>query len=179
MTQETSKTTDRVRSAILNPARFDRDRQIDLCAWCHAGHGVGTASAFSYVPGQPLEKFLALPASDPNAQIDVHRDQVDLLKRSRCFQSSPMTCLTCHDVHAVQHDSMAFSQRCLGCHKPGSEAFPKRSHEARSNCIDCHMPKQNTNIDSQGHQRKPEVRNHWIKVYADRGNAGSASDTPR
>ena len=181
-TQENSKTTDRVRSAILNPARFDRDRQTDLCAWCHAGHGVGTAPAFSYVPGQPLEKVLALPASDPNAQIDVHGDQVDLLKRSRCFQSSQMTCLTCHDVHAVQHDSMSFSQHCLGCHKPRSEAFPKRNHEARSNCIDCHMPRQDTNLivfDSQGHKRKPEVRNHWIKVYADRGNAGSASDTPR
>jgi len=30
------------------------------------------------------------------------------------------------------------------------------------------MPRQDTNLivfDSQGHKRKPEVRNHWIKVY--------------
>src|ERR1700730_12857467 len=26
-------------ATILNPARFSRDRQMDLCAWCHAGHG--------------------------------------------------------------------------------------------------------------------------------------------
>ena len=25
--------------AILNPAHFSRDRQMDLCAWCHGGHG--------------------------------------------------------------------------------------------------------------------------------------------
>jgi hypothetical protein len=77
---------------------------------------------------------------------------------------------------------MGFSQRCLGCHKPGSEAFPKRNHEARSNCIDCHMPRQDTNLivfDSQGHKRKPEVRNHWIKVYANAGNAPSPSDPLR
>lgn len=168
VTQQKSKSADPARLAILKPARFDRDRQIDLCAWCHAGHGVGITPAFSYVPGQPLEKFLELPPSNPNAPIDVHGDQVELLKRSRCFQSSKMTCLTCHDVHTVQHDLQAFSQHCMSCHKAGTEAFPKRDHQAGSNCIDCHMPKQETNLivfDSQGHTRKPQVRNHWIKVY--------------
>jgi len=71
-------------------------------------------------------------------------------------------------VHTVQHDLQAFSQHCMSCHKAGTEAFPKRDHQAGSNCIDCHMPKQETNLivfDSQGHTRKPQVRNHWIKVY--------------
>jgi Cytochrome c554 and c-prime len=156
-------------STILNPARFDRERQIDLCAWCHAGHGMAVRPAFSYVPGQPLDNYLALPPSDPDAPIDVHGDQVDLLRRSRCFQSSSMTCLTCHDVHTVQHNPDTFSQRCLSCHKPGTVAFPRRGHQANSNCINCHMPKQDTNLivfDAQGRKRKPQVRSHWIKIYA-------------
>jgi len=157
-------------SAILNPARFSRDRQMDLCAWCHKGHGIAIAPTFSYLPGEVLEQSIEFPRPDPNAQIDVHGDQVDLLKRSRCFQSSAMTCLTCHNVHTTQHDLASFSERCLSCHKPGTDAFPKMHHQADSNCIDCHMPKQDTNLivfDWKGNKKKPQVRNHWIRVYRD------------
>jgi hypothetical protein len=168
MQQQSSKSAVPSAPSILNPARFSRDRQIDLCAWCHAGHGAAVAPTFSYIPGQPLDKYLELPQSDPNAQIDVHGDQVDLLKRSRCFQATAMTCLTCHDVHAGQHDLKAFSQRCLSCHKPGTGAFPKLNHQADSNCIDCHMPKQDTDLivfDFKRNKRRPQVRTHWIKPY--------------
>src|SRR5271169_980887 len=125
--------------AILNPARFSRDRQMDLCAWCHAGHGVSLQPSFSYVPGEALGKYLQTPQPDAAAPIDVHGSQVEMLQRSRCFQQSAMTCLTCHNVHTVQHDLSEFSQRCLSCHKPGSAAFPQQGHQAASNCIDCHI----------------------------------------
>jgi hypothetical protein len=166
--REKSKPRGRPGSAILNPARFSRDRQIDLCAWCHGGVGTSAAPPFSYVPGEPLDDYIKLRRFDPNAQIDVHGDQVDLLRKSHCFQSSEMTCVTCHDVHAAQHDVAAFSQRCLNCHKPGTDAFPKLGHEASSNCIDCHMPKEGTSLivfDWQGHKKTPQVRSHWIKTY--------------
>jgi hypothetical protein len=154
--------------AVLNPARFSRDRQMDLCAWCHAGHGVSLQPSFSYVPGEALDKYLRIPQPDPAAPIDVHGSQVEMLQRSRCFQQSAMTCLTCHNVHTVQHDLSEFSQRCLSCHKPGSAAFPKQDHQAASNCIECHMPTQPTNLivfDQNGKKARPNVRSHWIKVY--------------
>jgi len=152
--------------AILNPARFSRDRQIDLCAWCHAGHGVPLPPTFSYIPGEPLNKYLELPQPDPDAPIDVHGSQVELLKKSRCFQSSTMTCLTCHDVHTTQKDPAAFSQQCLHCHK--AESHPKIGQQIANNCIDCHMPKQQTNLivfNWNGRKASPQVRNHWIKIY--------------
>jgi hypothetical protein len=152
--------------AILNPARFSRDRQMDLCAWCHAGHGVPLLATFSYIPGEPLEKYIELPQPDPNAPVDVHGSQVELLKKSRCFQSSTMTCLTCHDVHTTQKDPAAFSGHCLNCHKV--ETHPKIGQPIASNCVDCHMPKQQTNLivfNWNGRKVSPEVRNHWIKVY--------------
>jgi hypothetical protein len=154
---------------IVNPARLSRERQIDMCAWCHAGHGEPLAPPFSYLPGEPLDKYVELPHPDPDAQIDVHGSQVELLKKSRCFQSSAMTCLTCHDVHIPQHELAAFSQRCMSCHKVEScGIYPRLGHQIAGNCIDCHMPKQPTNLivfDWGGRKARPEVRNHWIKVY--------------
>jgi hypothetical protein len=154
--------------AILDPAKFSRDRQIDLCAWCHAGLGVARAPNFSYVPGEPLNRYLGLPQPAANVELDVHGSQVELLEKSRCYQSSAMTCLTCHDVHTVQHDPSMYSQRCLSCHKPGTVMFPKLGHDVANNCIDCHMPLQETNLivfDWNGKKAGPQVRNHWIRIY--------------
>lgn len=165
---EKSKAAASSDKAILNPAKFSRKRQIDLCAWCHAGHGVALVEVFSYLPGQALSDYLELPQPDPNAEVDVHGSQVELLEKSRCFQASAMTCLTCHDVHNAQHDLSAFSQRCLSCHKPETAMFPKHGHQVADNCIDCHMPKQDTNLivfDWKGKKARPQVRTHWIKVY--------------
>jgi hypothetical protein len=153
---------------ILNPARFSRDRQMDLCAWCHAGHGQTLLPSFSYLPGDRLDKFIHFRPADPNTPLDVHGNQVDMLKQSRCFRESAMTCLTCHNVHAPQHNLAEFSQRCLSCHKPDSATFARPDHKVSDNCIDCHMPKQETNLivfDFAGKKVRPQMRNHWIKVY--------------
>jgi hypothetical protein len=155
-------------SAILNPTHFSRDRQMDLCAWCHAGHGQPMKPAFSYLPGQPLDQYIHFPPVPPNTPLDVHGNQVEMLKQSRCYLASAMTCLTCHNVHAPQHDLAEFSQRCLTCHKPDSPTFAKADHPVTRNCIDCHMPKQETGLivfDFAGKRVRPLVRNHLIKVY--------------
>jgi nitrate/TMAO reductase-like tetraheme cytochrome c subunit len=170
ITREQSKAQPNSDMAILNPAHFTRDRQMDLCAWCHAGHGQATLPVFSYTPNQPLDKYISLPKPDPTAPLDVHGNQVELLKQSRCYVASSMTCLTCHNVHVAQHNLQDFSSRCLTCHKPDSSTFSKPSHPLTNNCIDCHMPKQQTNMivfNFAGKRVEPEMRNHWIKVYSD------------
>jgi hypothetical protein len=156
------------RAAILNPAHFSRDRQMDLCAWCHAGHGQALQVSFLYKPGEPLDQYIHFAPHDPSAPLDVHGNQVEMLKMSRCFRESQMTCLTCHNVHVPQHDLAEFSRRCLSCHKPDSATFARSDHKLTANCIDCHMPRQETNLivfNTDGKQAKPLVRNHWIKVY--------------
>jgi hypothetical protein len=166
--REKSKSSLSVATAVLNPAHFSRDRQMDLCSWCHAGHGRPLLPSFSYLPGNPLAEYLDLPPPDPDAPLDVHGNQVELLKQSRCYRSSNMTCLTCHDVHTAQHDLAQFSQHCLSCHKPGSATFARADHPVSKNCIGCHMPKQETNLivfEWKGTKIRPEMRNHWIKVY--------------
>jgi hypothetical protein len=156
---------------ILNPTKFPRHRQVDLCALCHNGiQREATAPAFSYVPGQPLSNyFKPLPVSTAEHP-DVHGNQVGLLERSRCYLSSPqMSCSTCHDVHAVERPAAAYSERCLNCHKWQSCGVSKRlGHAITKNCIDCHMPVEQTNvIVSETGDRivQASMRNHWIKVY--------------
>ena len=129
--------------------------------------------AFSYLPGQPLDKYVELRPPYPDAQVDVHGSQVELLQKSRCFQSSAMTCTTCHDVHTPQHDVALFSERCLSCHKiEDCGMFLKLGRPIADNCVDCHMPNQQTNLivfDVNGKKASPRMRNHWIKIYPEAG----------
>jgi hypothetical protein len=155
--------------AIINPSKLSRDRQIEACALCHGGVGAGKAPAFSYVPGQPLSDYLTLGSPDPGVAIDVHGNQVALLERSRCFQSSAMTCTTCHNVHLPQRNAAAFSRNCLTCHKVESCGMhEKLGQKIADNCVDCHMPKLTSNAiisTTAAGNLQPQVRTHWIKVY--------------
>jgi Cytochrome c554 and c-prime len=158
-------------NAILNPAQFTRDRQIDLCALCHSGgQRAALKPAFTYLPGQPLDQYLAADPAEITELPDVHGNQVGLLKKSRCYLSSPsMSCSTCHDVHRRERTAAAYSDRCLSCHRwqicgVSHTLGEKITH----NCVDCHMPMQQTSaIVSKTANRvlHASIRTHWIKVY--------------
>jgi len=161
------------KEAILNPAKFIRDRQVDQCALCHNGtQRREVVPAFSYRPGKPLDEYLAPNPADAVDQPDVHGNQVGLLKKSRCYISSPsMSCSTCHDVHRPERAAAEYSARCLGCHQWRSCGV-SRSMGIRitHNCIDCHMPLQQTNAIisvTAGRILRTSIRTHWIKVYPD------------
>jgi Cytochrome c554 and c-prime len=157
--------------AILNPAKFSRDRQVDLCALCHNGiRSEELVPAFSYVPGKSLDYYLHPNEGDLAAHPDVHGNQVGLLEKSRCYVSSPnMSCSTCHDVHQPERAAAAYSDRCLSCHRVESCGMAKTmGHKIAENCIDCHMPVESTNAiasETAGQVIRPKMRNHWIKVY--------------
>jgi hypothetical protein len=159
--------------AILNPAKFSRDRQVDQCALCHNGiHREALAPPFSYVPGEPLTNYFKQLPTDPLEHPDVHGNQVGLLQRSRCYLSSPnMTCSTCHDVHALERPAASYSEKCLTCHRWESCGVAKAmGHKIVNNCIDCHMPVEPTNVivsETAGKEVRAKMRNHWIKVYPD------------
>ncbi len=155
--------------AILNPATFSRDRQVDACSLCHAGAAEALGAPLSFVPGEAIDDYLYIPPSDKDAPVDVHGNQVQLLKESRCFRSSQMTCSTCHEVHQPQRDAAAFSEHCLTCHK--AEACGKYAEMGKAianKCVDCHMPLQESETlvsDTNGRKLKPRVRNHRIAIY--------------
>lgn len=156
--------------AILNPATFARARQMDTCGFCHAGGGKPITPALTFVPGAELDKYFEFPKADPNAPVDVHGSSVQLLEKSRCFQSSQtMTCSTCHNVHGPQRDLAAFAVKCLTCHKVETcGQFPKLGHKLDTQCVVCHMPLQTTSLivsTVNGKRVRPEVRNHQIGIF--------------
>jgi hypothetical protein len=161
--------------SILNPAKFSRDRQVDLCALCHNGiQREATAAAFSYIPGKSLSDYFKPMEVQSAEHPDVHGNQVGLLQRSRCYLSSPnMTCSTCHDVHAKEQPAAAYSSKCLTCHQWQSCGVSKTmGHSIASNCIDCHMPVEPTSVivsETANKVVRATMRNHWIKVYPDTG----------
>jgi hypothetical protein len=155
---------------IVNPDALPRDRQVEVCAQCHGGLGALRTAAYTYVPGRPLGDYLELALPDPQGKVDVHGNQVALLERSRCYQSSSkMSCTTCHDVHAPEREAAAYSDRCLTCHQPQNcGEYPKLGSTIAQNCIDCHMPVQESDLivsNVAGQKIKMRIRNHWIKAY--------------
>ncbi len=155
--------------AIINPARLARERQIDVCALCHAGAGEALAPALSFQPGDVLADYVRSPALVPDAPLDVHTNQVQLLRDSKCFQSSGMTCSTCHDTHTQQRDTAALSSKCLGCHAPKACPKDKTLHAAiKTRCVECHMPLQQSSTlfsDNSGEHLAPMIRTHRIAIY--------------
>jgi hypothetical protein len=159
-------------NSILNPAKFSRDRQVDLCAECHNGiQRESLAPTFSYVPGRPLsDYFKPLPSPDVEHP-DVHGNQVGLLQRSKCYRSSAqMSCSTCHDVHSGKQSVEFYSQKCLTCHQWQSCGLSKTlGNKILNQCVHCHMPTEETNVivsQTAGEVVHAKMRNHWIKVYA-------------
>ena len=159
-------------AAMINPAKLSRDRQMDVCALCHAGFGTMLVPSLSYKPGDVLSNDLALTMPGPDTPVDVHGNQVQLLARSHCFKASPnLTCVTCHDVHQPQRDIQAMASSRLACHQITScGLFPKLGHVIDKQCVFCHMPLQPTGkveAISNGQVFQPKVRNHQIAIYPD------------
>jgi hypothetical protein len=156
---------------IVNPKSLTRDRQIDLCGLCHSGNGTPIQPALTFLPGDALDDYIDIPYTSPEDAVDVHGNQVQLLRRSKCFQSTTtLTCSTCHDVHKPQLDAAAFSPRCLSCHQATQcGEYAKLGDQIVRNCIDCHMPLQDSRVlfsNTGGKKLTPKVRNHRIAVYA-------------
>jgi len=159
---------------IVNPASLARDRQIDVCGLCHSGNGTPIEPALSFLPGDTLPDYVDIPPTGPEDAVDVHGNQVQMLTSSKCFQSTnSMTCSTCHDVHEPQVDAAAFSPHCLRCHQPKQcGEYVKMGDQIVRNCIDCHMPLQESRIlfsNTNGKKLVPKVRNHRIAIYSAEG----------
>jgi hypothetical protein len=144
---------------------------VDQCALCHNGtERAEIAPAFSYLPGQPLDKYLGANPADISDQPDVHGNQVGLLKKSRCYlSSSSMSCSTCHNVHAPERAAASYSDRCLGCHQ--WQACGRARSSRRRNQAGLHQLPHAVAADWRHcvhHRRthlRTSIRTHWIKVY--------------
>ena len=166
-----------IRSAIVNPARLSRDRQLEVCMECHLetthfplpGQFLRYSSQpFSYRPGTPLGDYELFFDHAPGTG---HDDKFEIvsaayqLRKSACFRASQMTCTTCHDPHSVLPAQQAvahYTQVCRNCHPSVHQST--MSGTANS-CIECHMPR-----------RRPQdvvhtvITDHYIQRYKPSGD---------
>jgi len=146
-----------IRAAIVNPARLDNDRQLDVCAQCHLKttefrlpHAIKRYDRpdFSYRPGEPLASFVLTFDEAPGPNKDTRFETASAVSRmraSQCFLKSngALKCTTCHDPHNIQHGSEAtehYNAVCRQCHTKITVA----DHPSATTCIDCHMAKRRT-----------------------------------
>lgn len=149
------------RHAIVNPAKLDRERQIETCMQCHLE---STSSPlpfqirryeqppFTYTPGKPLGDFFI---HFDHASGQGRDDKFEIaggayrLRQSACFQRSEMTCGTCHNPHDIPRGPKAVENYvaiCRSCHEGQHRGGVPRVQgmKAGATCLDCHMPKRRT-----------------------------------
>ena len=151
-----------VTSTILNPARLDSERQMEVCMQCHlettSFHLPGRIrrydqQPFGYSPDQPLTSFFRYFQRDlkgkPDPLFDIDSSAYRL-RQSRCFLRSngALTCERCHDPHQPHQSAEAgrrYASVCLSCHASGLSSLVSESkHTSQTDCVGCHMPRRRT-----------------------------------
>ena len=174
---------EQIRSSIVNPARLNAKRRMDLCMQCHL-EPTSTAipslirrfnrGPFSFTAGEPLGSFLFYfdhaAASGHEDKFEIVGSSAYRLRQSRCFLKSndAMTCETCHDPHRISNGDEAvrhYSEACRQCHSNNlAPLVSKGTHPAATECVSCHMPKRRTDdvihVVMTDHliQRRPPAR---------------------
>jgi predicted CXXCH cytochrome family protein len=155
-------TTEALRTSIVNPARLNPDRQMEICAQCHLEtdsfpfpHAIlkYDRAPFSYRPGEPLADFMLFfdhsPSGTPDDRFQIV-SSVYRLRKSACFLKSAgkMQCTTCHNPHEssdASHAAERYNGLCRQCHGAVfSQAVAQKKHTPAADCIACHMPKRRT-----------------------------------
>ena len=114
---------------VINPVKFTRQQKLDMCALCHSGIWDINKSAFSFIAGDTLSKFISSrnKSLTDTSNIDVHGNEYGLLVASKCYKmTNTLQCNTCHNTHLNQRGNLAlFSQKCMSCHNKNMETFVK------------------------------------------------------
>jgi hypothetical protein len=178
---QTDNPTVKEANFVVNPSKLSRQQNLDLCTLCHGGQLNKTKPSFEFNVGDTLANYFSFNSlAFEAANIDVHGNQFGLLAMSKCFTQSEMKCTSCHNVHEKENGKLTtFSARCMNCHNTEKGHTCKMTNEIgpaiTQNCIDCHMPKQESHtvaVHLQGSD-KPEsalMRTHYIKVYNEETN---------
>ena len=151
-----------IAGAIVNPARLNPVRRMEVCLQCHLEtDSMPFARSilkyergpFSFRPGEPLGEFALFFDHAPAGQQEDRFQIVSSAYRldmSACFRKSNgrLQCTTCHNPHDIPRGPeavKAYNGTCLGCHAaPLRQAAGTGPHTAATDCVACHMPKRRT-----------------------------------
>ena len=142
-------------------------QQLDMCGTCHAGDPVALNSIFNFRPGDTLSKFY-LSFTGGSSEPDVHGMQLQLLRLSKCFQKSQLTCNSCHSPHGLETGTINPNSTCVSCHQ--QVIHPANVKIASNDCITCHMPlrpSKSLDFNNQAGTNNIQymLRTHRIAIY--------------
>jgi nitrate/TMAO reductase-like tetraheme cytochrome c subunit len=156
---------------------LSHQQKTDACAVCHSGADTEVQkSTFGFKPGDKLKDYYFIAYGAVKKKVpDVHGNQTALLAQSKCFiNSKTMDCSSCHRTHEnLKGNLTAYSQKCISCHSTATIKHSKATLTnavVKTNCIDCHMPEQSSNLISfklAGKEKTSKyfLRTHKIGVY--------------
>ncbi|MFN0151882.1 MAG: tetratricopeptide repeat protein [bacterium] len=181
MTGAAGVSTEGFDSTIVNPARLDAARQIDVCAQCHLQGDVRRprpgCGDFDFRPALDLDDFRVthVPAIEDTIEFGFVR-HVERMAQSRCYtESDSMTCTTCHNPHETSrgHGPRQWRDACLQCHAEtecpecaGSSGGAAANANGGAHnegamghdCVACHMRR------SEPYDlRHVTITDHWIR----------------
>ncbi len=158
-------TPEQIQASIVNPKRLTPEREMEDCMQCHLEtsslklpHAITRQgrAPFSYIPGQPLEKFSIAFDREPgrNTRFEV-ANAAYALRKSQCFLKTQgndpdhqLRCTTCHDPHNIPRAEAAvthYNAVCRNCHAADfTRTVAAGNHPANPDCVGCHMPKRRT-----------------------------------
>jgi predicted CXXCH cytochrome family protein len=152
---------------IVNPARLDKERGVDVCVQCHSQgqpltnpiDGFYYDWPVGYHPGDRLADYWKLEEHKlgeetfthwPDGSAHKNRMQGNDFVQSVMYKKG-IACWDCHDVHGTNNNADLIKPAeslCGTCHGPDSPAGPpgptiEHTHHGVGNieCYDCHMPK--------------------------------------
>lgn len=155
-----------LRAVIVNPARLETRRRMDVCLQCHLETAVDPGiphslrrfdrRIFDFRPGEALEDYL-IPfdskthVADRGKRFEIAHHGYRLMM-SKCFTESggKLVCTTCHDAHhtrPIEERKEAFRAACDRCHDADActeDHGRNRSGTDPDDCTTCHMPKRRT-----------------------------------
>lgn len=149
------KSKEEASAAIVNPARLDAERKLDVCMQCHLETTSSELPAQvrrfgrsinSFRPGERLADYAVYFDDDRAEKFEVV-NQAYRMRQSACFLKSAgqLSCTSCHNPHDIPRGEAAithFRQKCMACHP----AVKSSGHPAlaNANCAGCHMPRRRT-----------------------------------
>jgi hypothetical protein len=141
---------------IVNPRSLPRDLSESICQQCHL-ESLGRSNVQGRTPGdfRPGLRWsdfcVNYDARSPSGQMTV-TGHVQQMRQSPCYQeSSTLTCITCHDMHARPTPAERaghYRTACLTCHKDEAcqVALSQRQEQNANDCAACHMPQSKTEV---------------------------------
>jgi predicted CXXCH cytochrome family protein len=173
---------------IVNPARLDYVRGVDVCIQCHSQgqplqnpvNGVYYDWPVGYQPGSRLSDYWMLEEHKLGEETFTHwpdgSSHKNRMQGNDFVQSAMYTkgvrCWSCHDVHGTGNSAEVIrpgNSLCLTCHSSESPNGPRGTLEqhthhaaesAGSQCAACHAPKIATTIASAS------VRSHTFRFIS-------------